>query len=68
MIKRGLLYIAVIAISVVLFNLLDFLFDRLVSHSPFTFDSLSNLILPVIIGIAVCVMLYFYKKLFKSQQ
>ncbi len=48
MLKRQLKNIGFAVLFVVMFNLLDFVFDRVISHTGFTFDSLSNIILPFV--------------------
>ncbi len=44
MIKRIISYLLFAVLAVLVFNLLDYLFDRFISHGPFTFDTLSNIL------------------------
>ncbi len=50
MLKRILSYLVFTVLIVIVFNSLDFVFDRFIAHGAFTFDSLSNIILPLAIA------------------
>lgn len=62
MIKKVLSCLAFAMLIVILFNLLDFIFDRFVSYGPFTFDTLSNILLPLVIAALVIVYVAKFKK------
>ena len=55
--KRLLKNMGFAVLFVLMFNLLDFVFDRVIAHTAFTFDSLSNIVLPLVL--AILVIAYF---------
>ncbi len=65
MIKRLFSYLVFTALVIFAFNLLDFLFDTVFSHTSFTFNSLSNILLPIIIAILIITFFALYKKFVK---
>ena len=62
MIKRIISYLLFAVLAVLVFNLLDYLFDRFISHGPFTFDTLSNILLPLALAALVICFLALYKR------
>ena len=62
MLKKLLSYLVFGVLFVIVFNLLDFIFDRFVSFGPFTFDTLSNLILPLVLAALVILYIAKFKK------
>ncbi|MBQ5687829.1 MAG: hypothetical protein IIV23_09000 [Ruminococcus sp.] len=62
MLKRQLKNIGFAVLFVVMFNLLDFVFDRVISHTSFTFDSLSNIILPFVLAVLVIAYFALFRK------
>lgn len=65
MLKRVVSYLIFAVIVVVVFNLLDLIFDRLIFHVSFTFDTLSNILLPLVIAAVILVYLAMYKRFVK---
>ncbi len=65
MIKRILSHAVFIILVIFLFNALDFFFDRVIFRAAFTFDSLSNIILPAVLAVLVIVFMRLYKKFVK---
>lgn len=66
MIKRVISYLLFCAIVIIVFNLFDLMFDRLVSHTPFTFNSLSNILLPLVIAVLMLLFFKACKKIFRK--
>jgi hypothetical protein len=62
MLKRLLKNIGFAVLFVLMFNLLDFVFDRVIAHTAFTFDSLSNIVLPLILAILVIAYFSLFRK------
>lgn len=62
MLKKLFSYLVFGVLFVIVFNLLDFIFDRFVSFGPFTFDTLSNLILPLLLAALVILYIVMFKK------
>ncbi len=62
MIKKLISYLVFGVLIVIVFNLLDFIFDRFVSYGPFTFDTLSNIILPLVIAACIILFIAMFKK------
>ncbi len=67
MLKRQLKNIGFAVLFVVMFNLLDFVFDRVISHTSFTFDSLSNIILPFVLAVLVIAYFALFRKHFRKR-
>lgn len=66
MIKRVISFLLFCVIVVIVFNLFDLIFDRFVSHTPFTFDSLSNILLPLVIAVLILLFFKTCKKIFRQ--
>lgn len=64
MMKKVISYLLFCVVFLIVFNLFDLLFDRFVSHVPFTFDSLSNIVLPLLIALLVLLFFKICKKFF----
>ena len=54
--------IVVTVLVVVVFNVADLIVDRLISHGPFTFDTLSNLLLPLALAALIIVFFALYRR------
>lgn len=65
MIKRILSHLIFVILVIFLFNALDFFFDRVIFRAAFTFDTLSNIILPAVIAVLVIIFVRLYKKFVK---
>lgn len=66
MLKKLVFYAVFCLLAVIVFNLLDFVFDRFVAYGPFTFDSLSNIILPLVLAALVILYISMFKRFVKK--
>ena len=62
MIKRIISYLVFAVLVVLVFNVADLIVDRLISHGPFTFDTLSNLLLPLALAAMLIVFFALYRR------